>query len=97
MTYQQFKAELLQQHPICEYCNFRKAAEVHHCLFHRRKGVPELDCIENCSAVCHKCHYEGKVNSREFRQRHWQKRKAECFLMDRWLDQLPLRVKEGFE
>jgi len=54
MTYQQFKAELLQQHPICEYCNFRKATEVHHCLFHRRKGVPELDCIENCAAVCSK-------------------------------------------
>ena len=94
MTYQSFKSELLQRYPVCECCGFRKATEVHHCLYHRIKGRDELDCIQNCSAVCHHCHMDGKVNSYEYQVKHWEKRRLEGFDMARWLDNLGWYSKE---
>jgi hypothetical protein len=94
--YDLFKAELLHLFPYCEYCNYQPATEAHHVLYHRMKGRPELDCLENCAAVCHECHMDGKVNSWDFQVHHWQKRSRQ-FNMAEWNDNLELKVKESWE
>jgi len=91
------KVELLRLYPLCEYCGYRPATEAHHVLYHRMKGHPELDCIENCAAVCHECHMDGKVNGWDFQVHHWQKRRRHGLDMAGWNDNLRLRIKENWE
>ena len=66
-------------------------------LYHRMKGHPELDCIENCAAVCHECHMEAMVNGYKFQEQHWARRKQYGFDMRGWNDGLKLLTKEKWE
>lgn len=89
---------LIQQRgPLCECCRERAAMEAHHCLYNRRRGVPQLDQDENLALVCRSCHHvTGRAKSWRFRERFWQ---IQCFRyghdhMVQWHNALPLKVKK---
>lgn len=83
---------------FCEVCGARLGTELHHCLYHRRKGVAALDVPENLELLCRVCHQNGVVNS-------W-KHRVEFYLrqcgtygtqhMEDWNAALPLKKKERF-
>lgn len=82
---------------FCENCGCALWVELHHCLVHRMKNHPELDCIENLMAVCIDCHSHS--NGFETRQQFW---KSQCKIygkehMREWWDGLSLKVKPNFE
>lgn len=83
---------------LCRWCNIRPAVELHHCLIHRMKKYPQLDCVENYMPVCRECHAAGKVNGWEARVRWWN---TQCVTLGKyhmmaWLESLPLKVKPKF-
>ncbi len=62
----------------CECCGREYWTELHHCLVHKEKGHPELDCIENYQTVCKRCHgtWGGSfapANSTVNRILHWHR------------------------
>ena len=89
-------AYLASRNTHCECCGSGELLEIHHTLFHRLKGHPELNVRENCAVVCHKCHVGGLASNKDFQDRHWQKRCKELGKehMEKWLEGLPLKVKE---
>jgi len=92
------KKELIKSRGwCCENCGQPQVTlEAHHCLIHRMKGHPELDCEENIMLVCHNCHESGEVNSWECRKRFWEKQTTR-YDMKKWLDNLNLKVKPRFD
>lgn len=94
--YRLLKLYLLRVYPICEVCGIRRSTDCHHMLYHRMKGRQELDCVQNCSAVCHECHMNGIVNSHKARETHWAKRTEEGYQLREWVDSLQLKSKEYF-
>lgn len=81
----------------CEACgDYTMNLQLHHWLFHRMKGVPELDSEENCGLVCHKCHGDV-VNGYESRRSFWKRQVERGYDMDAWLDGLPLKFKQRFD
>ena len=82
---------------VCELCG-RPATDRHHCLYHRRKGKPELDHPYNLEMLCRECHMDGRVNGYEHRREFWRrqvKRHGQDFLD--WHEGLPLKVKAKFD
>jgi len=81
---------------MCEWCQVRLATDLHHAIFHRRKGKKEFDVEENFCLLCHECHMaDGRVNGFEFKQWFWER---QCLRygterMQKWLDSLPLKIK----
>ena len=89
--------DLLLKRSICEMCGVRQATELHHCIIHRRKGNPKLDAEENLMPVCHQCHMEAKVNSREVRKKFWKEQIKRGYDMHAWYNSLGLKYKEYFD
>ena len=81
----------------CQVCHLRPAEEVHHCLYGRRKGVPELDVDYNFQLTCQKCHrYSGLAKQWKNKLAFWE---WACSyygrdVMVKWHESLPLKVKE---
>lgn len=79
-----------------EGCN-HPAEEAHHCLYHRMKGICELNQYENLQLVCQSCHkHTGKALTFENRLAHWN---WACDFygkehMVRYHESLPIKVKE---
>lgn len=94
-SYRLLKHALLEKYPLCEVCGMRRSEEVNHCLYHKHDGI--FDTIENCQAVCHKCHMEGKAHTRENKLAHWKKRKEEGYKMNEWNETVPGYRKEYWE
>lgn len=83
--------------PKCEECGLMTTRlELHHWLFHRMKGHPELDVEQNCGLVCLGCH-KGIVNGYESRKRFWAKQIARGYNMQEWWENLDLKAKQRFE
>lgn len=80
---------------VCELCHVRPATEMHHCLYHRRRGAPCLDDGPNIELLCHQCHQDGAVNSWAHRVAFWR-RQTERYDMDAWHEALPIKKKERF-
>ena len=53
--YSILRKQYLEEHPICEVCNIRKASDIHH-KNKRFKG--RLNEVEHWMATCRKCHQE---------------------------------------
>jgi len=83
---------------LCEWCGVHPATERHHCLIHRRKGVPQLDDEKNIMLVCRGCHASGVVNGHRARVIFWKQQCAKYgeHQMRDWYDSLPLKVKEYY-
>jgi len=65
------KLELIEERgPLCQYCRVEPATQAHHCLFSRRKGVPQFDVRENLMLLCDECH---KYASFVLKQVFWVK------------------------
>ena len=94
-SYRLLKHALLAKYPLCEVCGMRRSEEVNHCLYHKHDGI--FDTIENCQAVCHKCHMEGKAHTRENKLAHWKKRKEEGYKMNEWNETVPKTRREYWE
>lgn len=73
------------------------ALEFHHMLIHRQKGVPELDCEENCMLVCNRCHHLPDALSYDEKCKFWKKQVERGYNMYEWLSSLPLKIKPRFE
>lgn len=88
---------MAQRGTVCELCNIRPAAHRHHCLYHRKKGHPELDEEYNIMIVCVKCHlYDGTPNGYNARIKFWDtqcKRYGKDAMLD-WHSRVRLKVKE---
>jgi hypothetical protein len=56
----------------CECGCGRLAHDAHHCLIHRMKKYPELDCEENIALVNHDEHILRKFDTLEWRRYFWQ-------------------------
>jgi len=81
----------------CEMCHIRPATQRHHCLYHRKKGVKELDEEYNIMIVCEKCHlYDGTPNSHETKVAFWNTQCARYGKerMLAWHRRVSLKVKE---
>lgn len=90
------KQELINERGgVCEICgNPSPILELHHCLFHRMKGVKELDEKFNLQVVCqacHKLHANGYENRRMFYEEQVRRYGDE---MKEWMDRVPLKVKK---
>ena len=79
---------------LCEVCGHRWATELHHVIYHRRKGKPEYDNPANLCLICRTCHDTGNVNSRAFKVEWYRSQKMKGYDMDGWLDSLNRRHKE---
>lgn len=82
---------------MCEICQTRRATELHHCLFHRRKGHKELDVAENFQLTCLICH-SSVANSHANERAFWKvqvSRYGEKHMLD-WWESIPLKTKERF-
>lgn len=81
----------------CEVCGLRPAVHRHHCLYHRKKGHPELDEEYNIQIVCIKCHlHEGTPDGHEERVKFWHKQ-CERYGKDtmiEWHNSVRLKKKE---
>jgi hypothetical protein len=83
---------------FCEVCGGKKATELHHCLYHRRRGATFLDCEENLELVCNTCHQSGYVNSWRHRVEFYIK---QCGVygsahMEEWNESLSIKIKQRF-
>lgn len=77
----------------------RGPVEFHHCLYHRMKSVPELNCPENLLPLTKAEHAEFHAEGYSGRCRAWRM-KCEEFgrqHMIEWHESLPLVCKENFE
>ena len=88
--YKALKDLLLSKYPMCEVCNSRPGTDLHHCIEKRRKGYPELDCEINFEVVCHKCHMEGKADSKEHAIEFVKRQIERGYDVIGWYDNLPL-------
>lgn len=81
---------------VCEVCHARIATELHHCLYHRRAGVKELDTPENLELVCNLCHADGVVNSYKHRVQFYvnQCSRYGSQHMEDWNNGLPIKRKD---
>lgn len=81
----------------CESCIFQEnypaeiGLEVHHCLFHRKKGYSVLDEEYNLAVVCGFCH--PYCNGHPFRVRFWkeQQKRYPVIELRAWIS----RVKDA--
>lgn len=80
---------------LCEICeNPTSQPELHHCLFHRMKGIKELDEKFNLQVVCPACH-SLHANDYENRRAFWDAQvRRYGGEMQEWFDRLPLKVKK---
>jgi hypothetical protein len=95
------KERLMQERGyICECCNDEPMTELHHCIFHRMKDHPELDCKENFQGVGERCHHRnGKANSYVNKVAFWAaqcERYGEDHMIE-WLAGLDIKIKPRFE
>ena len=77
----------------CEWCG-KTGSQAHHCLIHRKKGHPELDCLENLMLACSVCHVEKKLLDTDAVKQWFWLLQVERYGLPRmlaWLD----RVNEG--
>ena len=86
----EFKLELLARYPKCEVCNERLGTDLHHCIEKKRKGCPELDMKINLEVVCHKCHMEGRADSKEHAIEFVKKQIERGHDVLGWYEALPL-------
>lgn len=80
---------------LCENCSCRMATQLHHCLYHRRRGATYLDVPQNLELLCNICHANGYVNSWKHRVEFYIK---QCYHYDMaaWNESLPLKIKQRF-
>lgn len=83
---------------FCEMCHGRRGTELHHCLYHRRKGAKYLDVPENLELLCRTCHENGYVNSWKHRVEFYL---AQCSVygsahMEAWNNSLPVKTRHKF-
>jgi hypothetical protein len=91
--------ELMKERGIwkCQVCGVNPGEEAHHCLYHRRKGVNQLNDHENLQIVCRMCHkHNGRALTFQNRLDYWE---WACGYygkehMIKWNESLPLKVKE---
>jgi hypothetical protein len=79
----------------CEYCETPTPAaqlEIHHSLWHRRKGWDCFDEWPNLCCLCHECH-ETIGNSYKFKQWFWDKQVERGIDMAAWVESLPTKIK----
>jgi hypothetical protein len=81
----------------CQACGCAPWTELHHCLLHRSKDHPELDCIENLEAVCSDCH--PFCNGWAHRVKFYR---SQCALygsdrMREWLAGVNLKIRPRFD
>lgn len=86
-----FKQTLLRKYPHCEICGIQQAIEVNHALYHVHGGV--FDSIENCQAVCVKCH-RLHAHTHQAKIDHWRKREGEGYNMRLWNASIPETRRE---
>lgn len=80
----------------CEICGGRRGLQIHHSLYHRMKGKPELDEEENLELVCSVCHEYANTYSH---RRHFWRRQCKIYgkeTMREWHNDLDLKVKTSF-
>lgn len=90
------REKILLKRKICEYCRSSQATELHHCIVHRSINKPELDSEENLMPVCHKCHMNGEINTRETKISFWNAQIKRGYNMQEWYDNLNLKYKEFY-
>ena len=88
--YKTLKDLLKSRYPLCEVCGIRPGTDLHHCIEKRRKGHPELDCEINLEVVCHKCHMEGRADSKEHAIEFVKNQIDKGYDVIGWYDGLPL-------
>ena len=86
-----------EQNWLCACGCGQRGHDLHH-IIPRDKRYPELDCKENLILVNHAEHIAGKFDTREWRQRFWDAKKARYGAdhMRAWLAALPMKVKPRF-
>ena len=97
-TVELYNAIVEKRGQFCEMCGARVGTELHHCLYHRRKGAAFYDVPENLELLCKQCHSTGFVNSWKHRVEFWIK---QCSVygsqhMEEWNNNLPIKIKQKF-